>query len=117
MTTMQSGTIGYPRIGPNREMKKSLEKYWNGVVDAAALQAVSEEIGTQSITDQANAGVDLVGVGDHTLYDSILDWIHRFGLVPERFAHVNAGLDTYFAMARGVDGACLLYTSPSPRDA
>lgn len=102
---MQCGTIGYPRIGPNREMKKSLEKYWNGVVDAAVLEAVTEEIGAQSIADQADAGVDFVGVGDHTKYDSILDWTHRFGLVPSRFSHVLDGLDTYFAMARGVDGA------------
>lgn len=104
-SAMESATIGYPRIGPNREMKKCLEGYWSGVVAEAALRTVSDEIGAQSVSDQASAGVDLVGVGDHTLYDSILDWMFRLGLVPARFSHVPAGLDQYFAMARGVDGA------------
>ena len=26
--TLKTVTIGYPRIGPNREMKKALEDYW-----------------------------------------------------------------------------------------
>jgi 5-methyltetrahydropteroyltriglutamate--homocysteine methyltransferase len=102
---MISSTLGYPRIGADREMKKSLEQYWAGVVSEAALLGVSEAIEAQSVSDQASAGIDLIGVGDHTLYDHVLDWTFRLGCVPERFQGVKAGLDTYFAMARGVDGA------------
>lgn len=29
-SSIQTSTIGYPRIGPNREMKKALETYWAG---------------------------------------------------------------------------------------
>jgi 5-methyltetrahydropteroyltriglutamate--homocysteine methyltransferase len=42
-------------------------------------------------------------VGDQTLYDHVLDWSVRLGLIPPRFQSL-AGLDRYFAMARGKDG-------------
>lgn len=29
-SSLTTSTIGYPRIGPNREMKKALETYWAG---------------------------------------------------------------------------------------
>src|SRR5688572_190587 len=34
----QSTVLGYPRIGANRELKKAVEAYWAGTIDAAALE-------------------------------------------------------------------------------
>ena len=35
MTTFPKATIeGYPRIGANRELKRALESYWAGRIDA-----------------------------------------------------------------------------------
>ncbi|GJD12696.1 5-methyltetrahydropteroyltriglutamate--homocysteine methyltransferase [Galdieria sulphuraria] len=85
MVNKATATIGYPRIGLNREMKKALEAYW----------------GEESLKDQMNAGIQLIGVGDHTMYDHVLDWTFRLGLIPDRFKQVQNPKDKYFAMARG----------------
>ena len=29
--------LGYPRIGPNRELKRAVERYWAGRLDQAGL--------------------------------------------------------------------------------
>lgn len=37
-------TLGFPRIGADRELKKALEAYWKGDLDQAALQAVGRDL-------------------------------------------------------------------------
>ncbi len=96
-------TIGYPRIGEDREIKRALEGYWKGKVDAEGLWATFWQVAEGGWRTQAEAGIDYVGVGDATLYDHVLDWAVRLGVVPPRFRAL-AGLDRYFAMARGVPG-------------
>ena len=39
--TVTVATLGYPRIGPRRELKTALESYWAGRSDAAALRPLS----------------------------------------------------------------------------
>lgn len=99
-----SGTLGYPRIGVNRSMKKALEAFWSGAVDESSLRASSAAVAAQSLKAQTDAGIDLIAVGDHSMYDHVLDWTYRFGCAPPRFAALS-GLAKYFAMARGVDDA------------
>lgn len=99
---LTSATLGYPRIGRNREMKKGLESYWSSLVSEATLRAISESVLSDALATQSNARVDKIAVGDHTLYDHILDWTVRLGCVPPRFAGME-GLYAYFAMARGVE--------------
>ncbi|HEX6303650.1 MAG TPA: 5-methyltetrahydropteroyltriglutamate--homocysteine S-methyltransferase [Anaerolineales bacterium] len=96
-------TIGYPRIGKNREMKTALEGYWSGLIDERNVMETFREIETGAWKSQLEAGVALIGVGDASLYDHVLDWAVRFGLVPARFRHLE-GLERYFAMARGLPG-------------
>lgn len=96
-------TIGYPRIGRDRETKRALEGYWKGTVDATGLMSAFWTVAEDAWRTQAEAGIDFVGVGSATLYDQMLDWAVRFGLVAERFQGL-VGLDRYFAMARGVPG-------------
>lgn len=36
--------LGYPRIGRRRELKKAVEAYWAGKIDAAALDTAAKDI-------------------------------------------------------------------------
>lgn len=99
MPALTSATIGFPRIGPKREMKKALEDYWAGKSSEADLIATSHAIEAAAWTAQADCGIDLIAL-DGTLYDQILDFTDYLGLIPERF-NALSGLDRYFAAARG----------------
>lgn len=79
-----TATIGFPRIGPNREMKKALESFWAGKSSEAELVAVARETERAAWQAQKDAGLDLVGL-DSTLYDQILDFVNYLGLIPKRF--------------------------------
>ncbi|PMB24310.1 5-methyltetrahydropteroyltriglutamate--homocysteine S-methyltransferase [Fischerella thermalis CCMEE 5198] len=101
--TIQTATLGYPRIGRNREVKKALEAFWSGKSDAETLLQTVREVEFANWTTQLEAGIDRIGIGDTTLYDHVLDWSVRLGLIPDRVRHL-AGLEQYFALARGNDG-------------
>ncbi|KAL6774393.1 METE1 [Auxenochlorella protothecoides x Auxenochlorella symbiontica] len=103
-TQISSATIGFPRIGPNREMKKALESFWSGKSTADDLRTVAEQTERVAWLSQKDAGLDLVAL-DSTYYDQILDFITYLGLIPKRFQHLEPGFAQYFAMARGVNGA------------
>ncbi|NJL64012.1 MAG: 5-methyltetrahydropteroyltriglutamate--homocysteine S-methyltransferase [Methylacidiphilales bacterium] len=100
---IQTATLGYPRIGKNREVKKALEAFWSGKTQPEQLLQTVRDIEEANWKTQLDAGIDKIGVGDTTLYDHILDWTFRFGLIPERFQQFS-GLERYFAMARGKEG-------------
>ncbi|HTO18246.1 MAG TPA: 5-methyltetrahydropteroyltriglutamate--homocysteine S-methyltransferase [Pseudomonas sp.] len=102
-------TLGFPRIGRDRELKKALEAYWQGALDAAGLRQVGRDLRAEHWQLQKDAGIDLLPVGDFAWYDQVLTHSLMFGVVPERFRPHNGGrpsLDTLFAMARGVSGGC-----------
>ena len=97
---------GYPRIGKHRELKKALEGYWAGKLEAEDLLATAASIRRQNWETQAEAGIDLLPVNDFSLYDQMLDTAALVGLVPERYGWNDdiVDLDTYFAQARGRTG-------------
>ncbi|PPT06923.1 5-methyltetrahydropteroyltriglutamate--homocysteine methyltransferase [Geitlerinema sp. FC II] len=97
---MLTTTLGYPCIGQKRELKKSLESFWKGNISEAELLATFETLQVRDWKTQLEADIEGIGVGDATLYDRVLDWVIRFGLVPQRFRSLE-GRDRYFAMARG----------------
>ncbi|MEO8892049.1 MAG: 5-methyltetrahydropteroyltriglutamate--homocysteine S-methyltransferase, partial [Coleofasciculaceae cyanobacterium] len=101
--TIQTATLGYPRIGKNREVKKALEAFWSGKLNAETLLQAVHEVEATNWKMQIEAGIERIGIGDTTLYDHVLDWSIRLGLIPDRFLHLS-GLEQYFAMARGKDG-------------
>lgn len=101
---VDSATLGFPRMGPNRELKFALEKFWRSKLTEAELFAVAHAVEEANWNKQLASGVDRVAVGLFSLYDHVLDWTFYLGLAPARFAKVAAGLPQYFAMARGVDG-------------
>eukprot|EP00659_Diplonema_papillatum_P005260 gene5260-8028_t len=103
--TLRTATLGFPRTGPKREMKEALEKFWGGKISEADLLAVSKTVLQRGVKDQVDAGIKLIGVGDHTLYDHVLDWSERFGLTARRVKDAKlTGLAAYFTQARGRDG-------------
>ncbi|KAG6622676.1 5-methyltetrahydropteroyltriglutamate-homocysteine S-methyltransferase [Phytophthora cinnamomi] len=104
MVAVDSATLGFPRMGPNRELKFALEKFWRNKISEEELFQVAHAVEEANWRKQLDAGVGRVGVGLFSLYDHVLDWTFYLGLAPERFAKVPAGLAQYFAMARGVDG-------------
>jgi len=103
-----ASNLGFPRIGPDRELKRALESYWAGRSTADDLAAAAHDIRRTNWQLQANAGIEHVPSNDFSLYDHVLDTAVMLGAIPRRFAR-RAGLsnlDRYFAMARGLaDGA------------
>lgn len=100
---IQTATLGYPRIGKHRELKKALEAFWSNKSDTETLLQTVREVEAFNWQTQLEAGIDRIGIGNTTLYDHVLDWSVRLGLIPDRVRHLS-GLDQYFAMARGKDG-------------
>jgi 5-methyltetrahydropteroyltriglutamate--homocysteine methyltransferase len=101
---MQTHTLGFPRIGRNRELKKALESYWKGAIGREDLLAVCRELRLRHWSLQQQAGIDLVPVGDFSYYDHMLDMSAMLGMVPQRFGRQDGmvDLDTRFLMARGI---------------
>uniref|UniRef100_A0AAV1U4E8 5-methyltetrahydropteroyltriglutamate--homocysteine S-methyltransferase n=1 Tax=Peronospora matthiolae TaxID=2874970 RepID=A0AAV1U4E8_9STRA len=104
MVAVDSATLGFPRMGPNRELKFALEKFWRHKLSESELLAVAHAVEEANWRKQLDANVSRVGVGLFSLYDHVLDWTYYLGLAPPRFVSVPSGLSQYFAMARGVDG-------------
>lgn len=101
---------GYPRQGPERELKKAVEGYWKGRVTADALEAVATGLRRTTWQELAAAGVHEVPTGDFSFYDHVLDTTVMVGAVPlrHRAAFDADALDGYFAMARGTQDAAPL---------
>ena len=109
-STFPTGTIlGYPRIGPGRELKKALESFWKGTTSQADLEATAADL--RSTTRER---MSVLGLGrtdssipsNFSFYDHVLDAAVTFGAVPTRFAHLrdaNGAVDLagYSVIARG----------------
>jgi 5-methyltetrahydropteroyltriglutamate--homocysteine methyltransferase len=99
-----AANLRFPRIGPNRELKVALERYWSGNSTAGDLLAAARAIRKGSWAAQAGSGIDHVPCNDFSLYDHVLDMAVTVGAVPEPYRRLDreaAGLAVYFAMARG----------------
>ncbi len=103
MSKVLSSTIGYPRIGGKREWKRALESFWNGAINEEELLQKTTAIRLDNLKKQQDLGVDLIPVGDFSLYDHVLDTSVMFGVVPTRFNYKSGPvpLSTYFDIARG----------------
>lgn len=100
--------LGFPRIGAKRELKFSQEAFWKGKISATQLLRTAREVRKINWTSQAS--LDLVPVGDFSLYDQVLDMSFTLGNLPTRLAGLEGSeLDNYFRIARGRsahDGEC-----------
>ena len=110
ISSFPTGTIlGYPRIGPHRELKRAVEAFWAGKVTADELEATAA--GLRAATrDRLHA----LGLGktdssipeSFSYYDQVLDAAVTVGAVPTRFADLvdaDGALDLadVFTLARG----------------
>lgn len=105
-TAFPTATIlGYPRIGPNRELKRATENYWKNEISAEELHRTVENLRTETYVHLASLGLDPKGYAipdSFSLYDQVLDTAVTVGAVPQRYDALE-GLDLYFALARGTD--------------
>ena len=99
-------TLGFPRIGPRRELKTALESYWSGKTDQAALLAAAADLRSKAWARQRDLGAGIIPSNDFSLYDHVLDTTAMVGAIPPIYGWTGGevGLETYFAMARGAQG-------------
>ncbi|HEY8778178.1 MAG TPA: 5-methyltetrahydropteroyltriglutamate--homocysteine S-methyltransferase, partial [Solirubrobacterales bacterium] len=76
-----SNIAGFPRIGPNRELKFATEGYWRGETSAEQLAQTASEIRRANWKLMQEAGIDLIPSNDFSLYDQVLDAVALVGAV------------------------------------
>ncbi len=91
---MRTYAYGYPRIGANREYKKSVESFFQGKIGEVQLQTALDEL-QRSILTTYEGRVDSFPVGEMTRYDAMLDTAIMFGVYrPENTTE-------YYELCRG----------------
>lgn len=102
---MKTNTLGYPRIGDHRELKRACEKFWKGEISESQLRDDAKSVKSKNWFTQKEAGIDLIPSNDFSFYDQVLDMSLLVGAIPDRFKTLQENkadsLALYFAMARG----------------
>lgn len=106
--TVTVATLGFPRIGPRRELKFALEKFWSGTMSEEQLLETAAGLRTAAWARQHSLGADWLPSNDFSLYDHVLDTTVMLGAIPSRYGVAGrADLAAYFAIARGTaDSGC-----------
>jgi 5-methyltetrahydropteroyltriglutamate--homocysteine methyltransferase len=115
-----AANLGYPRIGPRRELKAALESFWAGKSTEAELLATAAALRAGTRALQIGAGINHVPSADFALYDHVLETACALGAVPEGYGWSGEGpvtLATMFALARGARGGEAERQSGIPADA
>ncbi|KAG6642853.1 5-methyltetrahydropteroyltriglutamate--homocysteine methyltransferase-like [Carya illinoinensis] len=100
---MASHIVGYPRMGPKRELKFALESFWDGKSSAEDLKKVAADLRSSIWKQMAGAGIKYIPSNTFSYYDQVLDTTAMLGAVPPRYGWNGGeiGFETYFSMARG----------------
>ncbi|KAH6798947.1 Cobalamin-independent synthase family protein [Perilla frutescens var. frutescens] len=100
---MASHIVGYPRMGPKRELKFALESFWDGKSGAEDLEKVSADLRASIWKQMSDAGIKYIPSNTFSYYDQVLDTTAMLGAVPPRYNWTGGeiGFSTYFSMARG----------------
>ncbi|KAJ6296745.1 hypothetical protein OIU78_022464 [Salix suchowensis] len=100
---MASHIVGYPRMGPKRELKFALESFWDGKSSAGDLQKVAADLRESIWKQMAGTGIKYIPSNTFSCYDQVLDTTAMLGAVPPRYGWNGGeiGSDVYFSMARG----------------
>ncbi len=101
--TILNHTLGFPRVGLRRELKKAQESYWAGNSTREELLTVGRELRARHWDQQKQAGIDLLPVGDFAWYDHVLTTSLLLGNVPPRHQNKDGSvdIDTLFRIGRG----------------
>ncbi|KAL0488547.1 5-methyltetrahydropteroyltriglutamate--homocysteine methyltransferase [Acrasis kona] len=101
--SVKASSLGFPRIGSTRQVKKSVESFWSGALTEKELLEQTSQVRTGNWKTQAEQGLDIVPVGDFTLYDHVLDHSFMFNVIPKRYEGFDlTAVEQYFAMGRGL---------------
>jgi 5-methyltetrahydropteroyltriglutamate--homocysteine methyltransferase len=92
--------VGFPRIGEQRELKKSLESYWAGKSSKEELLETASDLRKRHWVYQKNAGIDMISCNDFSFYDNMIDMMIMLNATPSKYDDLD-GMDKYFAIARG----------------
>ncbi|MBA0727819.1 hypothetical protein Golax_000773 [Gossypium laxum] len=100
---MASHIVGYPRMGPKRELKFALESFWDKKSSAEDLKKVAADLRSSIWKQMSGAGIKYIPSNTFSYYDQVLDTTSMLGAVPPRYNWTGGeiGYDTYFSMARG----------------
>ncbi|XP_073289925.1 5-methyltetrahydropteroyltriglutamate--homocysteine methyltransferase [Primulina huaijiensis] len=100
---MASHIVGYPRMGPKRELKFALESFWDGKSSAEDLEKVAADLRSSIWKQMSEAGIKYIPSNTFSYYDQVLDTTAMLGAVPPRYNWNGGeiGFSTYFSMARG----------------
>ncbi|MFH0298491.1 5-methyltetrahydropteroyltriglutamate--homocysteine S-methyltransferase [Bradyrhizobium sp. 31Argb] len=112
-TSLAVASLGTPRIGPRRELKFALERFWSGASDEKTLIETGIGLRAANWARQKKLGITVIPSNDFSFYDQVLDTCAMVGAIPETYGWTGGAvpLATYFAMARGTkadahDEAC-----------
>lgn len=101
-TGIGATVLGYPRFGPDRELKWAVESYWGGKIDQVELEERTATLRASTWREMTDAGLDSIPGNTFSLYDQVLDAAWMLGAIPTRFTELGLSpVDTYFKMARG----------------
>ena len=95
---------GFPRIGKKRELKRTLESYWDGKSSIEELQETASSLRKEHWLTQKAKCIDYISCNDFSLYDNMLDTAVMLNVIPSRFKSISNKIERYFAMARGNAG-------------
>ena len=103
--------LGYPRIGPDRELKRAVEAHWRGDLDVDALRECAAALRAATRAHLRELGLTGASAvpADFTYYDQVLQVTTALGALPRRFADLRGGagahpgtsLPGFFTAARG----------------
>ena len=100
--TFPAATVeAYPRIGANRELKKALESFWKGRINADEFRSAARSLRLHNWAHLKDLGLteDYAIPADAAVYDHVLETAVTVGLLGGPDAEVS--LDDYFTLARG----------------
>ncbi|WP_166332429.1 5-methyltetrahydropteroyltriglutamate--homocysteine S-methyltransferase [Sphingobacterium chungjuense] len=104
---LTTNNLGYPRVGPFRELKKANEAYWAKKISQEELLHTAKSIREANWKLQQDNGFTLIPSNDFSFYDQVLDLSLTIGAIPARYQSLlnkidgDYSLDLYFALARG----------------
>ena len=75
---------GYPRIGANRELKRALERYLAGRIDADTFRSTTHALRIDNCNHLRDLGLseDYAIAADVAYYDQVLETALTVGLIP-----------------------------------
>ncbi|MGH7868123.1 MAG: 5-methyltetrahydropteroyltriglutamate--homocysteine S-methyltransferase, partial [Candidatus Dormibacteraceae bacterium] len=85
-------TLGFPRIGPRRELKTALEGHWSGKITAQALLNDAAALRAATWARQHTAGVTHLPSNDFSLYDHVLDTSVMVGAIPDIYGWAGGAI-------------------------